>query len=119
MSEEERRQTPRQPVEFTVAVDDSSEVLEGVVRDASAGGCFVETDRQLEPGTALKVSAIGEDDEIFAFGAEVIRTVADGDRRGMGLRFTHTGPEALKGLRQQLVAGQRVRVQPAETDQGE
>lgn len=113
---EERRRTPRQKAEFRVAVEDPGAlVIDGTVLDVSAGGLFVACDEIFEVGTLVNITASSPDQEIFAFGAEVVR-VDEGSPAGIGLRFVEIGPEALVGLRKQLVAGASVKLRAGKNE---
>ena len=93
-----------------MTIEDAGKTVDGIVRDLSAGGCFVSAQNQLEVGTHAVAVAIAGGEESFVFGAKVIRTVTDGDHPGMGLQFTEVGPNALRGIRDHLAAGTTVQV---------
>jgi hypothetical protein len=87
----ESRNAPRYALRCRAEVNDWSAVDDCLLRNVSVRGCYVETTRPLPVGSEIDLLLFVGDRTVRA-GAKVRfvhRTV------GMGVEFTHLGPEAL------------------------
>ena len=81
--------SPRKPVAFHAEYDDGARFLDGVVRDMSTTGLFIECEDTLPPGTTLTVIPL-VDSQLGAVRvqAEVVRSAGPG-RDGIAVRFVN------------------------------
>ena len=85
------RKAPRYALRCRAEINDWAAVNDCVLRNVSLRGCFVETSRPLLVGSEIDLLLFIGDRSVRA-GAKVRfvhRTI------GMGVEFTHLGPEAL------------------------
>lgn len=89
----ERRSATRYPVKWPVKIDGG----EGVTRDMSVTGAYIEVDRQLACGDSVRLRATLPDWEglpgWFVAEGQVVRVEAIGTKWGLGIRFTSIGFE--------------------------
>jgi hypothetical protein len=87
----ESRKAPRYALRCRAEINDWVAIDDCVLRDVSLRGCYVETSRPLPVGSEIDLLIFIGDRSVRA-GAKVrfLRLGA-----GMGVEFTHLGPEAL------------------------
>ena len=93
------RKAPRYALRCRAEIDDWAAVDDCVLRNVSLRGCYVETTRPLPVGSEIDLLLFVGDRTVRA-GVKVRfvhRTI------GMGVEFTHLGPEALLILRRLII----------------
>lgn len=87
----ETRREPRLPVDCSVWLKARIGLARAALIDLSREGAFVETDLELEPGTALRMRCYLPDGgaPVSLWARSVRRNRMDDGRCGVGLRFAH------------------------------
>ena len=89
------RAHPRMPVNVRIRLKlptwDRFEAFR--TRDLSRGGMFVRAKQPLAKGTVVRLQLASPDGQAVEIRAQVVRTVAEGDGAGMGLRFLEVSDE--------------------------
>lgn len=98
----EHRWSERQPLAFTVRLDDGARVVEGIAHNLSLGGLYVETGLHAlmtnDPVTVSFAYPLPDETGYFRLHATVIWT----SPYGAGLMFRDFDPETLHALRRLL-----------------
>ena len=98
----ERRQYERYRAMLSIELHDMSSLFEMYTRDISAGGAFIQTDKQLKNGSLVRLSVVHPiTNQKYELDGEVVRAEKD----GADIKFFGMDPKTRKGFMRFIVTG--------------